>query len=63
MKVKALRGVCVGPEDNLEPGQERELDENTASYLVNLGAAEQVVEQAVSAAVPVEAPAESAPAA
>lgn len=45
MKVKGLRGVCVGVDDALKEGEERDLDPATADYLVNIGAAEVVVEE------------------
>lgn len=38
MRVKALRGVCVGPEDDMKEGDVRDLDPGTADYLKNIGA-------------------------
>lgn len=49
MRVKALRGVCVGPEDNMKEGDERDLDPVTADHLKNIGA---VVEVPAAAEVP-----------
>lgn len=40
MKVRAIRGVCVGPERHLAPGQVADLDDATARYLKSIGAVE-----------------------
>lgn len=40
MNVRALRGVCIGPDRHLAPGQVAELDPATGRYLVNIGAVE-----------------------
>lgn len=45
MKVKALRGVCVGPEQHLAVGDTAELDEGTAGFLMSIDAVEPFVEK------------------
>lgn len=43
MRVRALRGVCIGPGRHLKPeGPDREgdVDASTATFLVNIGAVE-----------------------
>lgn len=40
---RVLRGVCVGPERHLAPGQEAQIvDEHLAQYLVSIGAVERM---------------------
>jgi hypothetical protein len=56
MNVRAIRGVCVGPERHLAPGQVADLDDATARYLKNIGAVE-------DAPLPAVAPKPSKPAA
>jgi len=38
MKVTAIRGVCIGPEAHLAPGEEADVDKATANYLASIGA-------------------------
>jgi hypothetical protein len=49
MRVKAMRGVCVGVEDNLKEGDVRDLDPATADYLKNIGAAVDASEEVAGA--------------
>lgn len=58
MKVKILRGVCVGIDDDAKPGDIRDLDPLTADYLKNIGAAEDAPPE--PAVVAEEAPAAGA---
>lgn len=44
MRVRAVRGVCVGSEDHLKPGEVRDLDAATAQYLVAIGAVTAVID-------------------
>lgn len=57
MKVKILRGVCVGVEDNAREGDVRDLDDATAEWLKSIGAAEDLPPEQ-PAAEPEPAPAE-----
>lgn len=50
MKVRALRGVCVGPGRDLAPLDEVDVDAQTAQYLVSIGAVERVEEPKPAAA-------------
>jgi len=38
MKVIALRGVCIGVERHLKPGDTADLDPATVNFLVSIGA-------------------------
>ena len=42
MKVKALRGVCIGVERHLAAGDTEDLDAPLVTYLVSIGAVEVV---------------------
>jgi hypothetical protein len=55
MRVKAMRGVCVGVEDNLKEGEVRDLDPGTADYLKNIGAAVDAPEEEVAGVPAAEA--------
>lgn len=44
MKVRALRGVCIGPGQHLLPGDEADVDNGTAVFLANIGAVERLPE-------------------
>lgn len=41
MKVQALRGVCVGVEKHLAPGDTAEVDAGTARFLIGIGAVQE----------------------
>jgi hypothetical protein len=62
MKVRALRGVCYGIGRHLHPDgadgadKEADLDPNTASYLINIGAVEAVPDVVVQEVIPEEKP-------
>jgi hypothetical protein len=45
MKVRALRGVCIGVERHLVPGDVEVLEPQLASYLTSIGAVEEVVDE------------------
>lgn len=53
MKAKALRGVCIGPGQHLQPGDVADLDAGTFQFLSFIGA--------VEAAPADEAPAQAEP--
>jgi hypothetical protein len=38
MRVKALRGVCIGPGQHLAAGEVAELDTATSTFLIGIGA-------------------------
>lgn len=42
MKVRALRGVCIGVERHLAPGEEAEVDAGSAHFLLSIRAVEEV---------------------
>ncbi len=44
MKVQALRGVCIGPGQHLLPGDEADIDNGTAQFLLSIKAVEPVPE-------------------
>lgn len=44
MRVKALRGVCIGVERHMMPGDIEDLDAATVTFLVGIGAVELVTE-------------------
>jgi hypothetical protein len=58
-KVKATRGVCIGPEKHLAVGETADVDTATAQFLVSINAVELVKDE--PAAVD-EAPAADPPA-
>lgn len=47
MKIRALRGVCVGIEQHLKAGDIHETDPASSKFLVSIGAAEHVVDEPV----------------
>ncbi|MCU0922703.1 MAG: hypothetical protein MUF08_13215 [Burkholderiaceae bacterium] len=53
MKVRAIRGVCTGPERHLAAGQVADLEPQLANYLRNIGAVEPVPEAAEEIPQPV----------
>lgn len=50
--VRALRGVCIGPERHLAPGETASLDAGTARFLAGIGAVEVVPSPAATEAAP-----------
>lgn len=44
MRIRAIRGVCIGSERHLKPDEEVTIDEATARYLIAIGAVAAVVE-------------------
>lgn len=50
MKVRALRGVCVGVERHLKPGDVTDVDDGIVTYLVSIKAVEVVKDEAAPAA-------------
>lgn len=46
MKVKALRGVCIGVDRHMKPGDTEDLDAAQVTFLVGIGAVETVTEPA-----------------
>jgi hypothetical protein len=42
VKVRALRGVCLGPGRDIVPPQVAEVDPATAKFLIGIGAVEEV---------------------
>jgi hypothetical protein len=45
MKIKALRGVCIGIERHLKPGEEADLPPQEVQFLVSIGAVELVKDE------------------
>lgn len=45
MKVRALRGVCIGVEQHLAKDEEKDLDANLVTYLTSIGAVEIVKDE------------------
>jgi hypothetical protein len=45
MKVRALRGVCVGVDQHLKPGDTVDLDAASVSFLKSIGAVELVPDE------------------
>lgn len=54
MKVKALRGVCIGVDRHLKAGDIHDLDPALLAFLVGIGAVE-VVKEAIPKATPPQA--------
>lgn len=44
MRVKALRGVCIGVDRHMKPGDSADLDAATVTFLVGIGAVEKIAE-------------------
>jgi hypothetical protein len=58
MQVRALRGVCIGVDRHLKPGETAEVDAPLANFLASIGAAERVVDAPPAQSEPVtESPA------
>lgn len=57
MKVRALRGVCIGVEQHLAAGDEADLDAAQVQFLASIGAVERVTEAPVAPVAAPEAPA------
>ncbi len=63
MKVRALRGVCIGVERHLAAGDTADLEAAQVQFLVSIGAVERVVDPAPApAATAANEPAEAGPA-
>lgn len=45
MKVRALRGVCIGVDRHLQPGDVSDVDASTSQFLVSIQAVEVVAEE------------------
>lgn len=52
MKVRALRGVCIGVEQHLAAGDEADLEAAQVQYLTSIGAVERVIEAPPAPAAP-----------
>ena len=61
MQVRALRGVCVGIDRNLMPGDTADLDASTVQFLTAIGAVELVIDEPAAADPPEEAEAKARP--
>jgi hypothetical protein len=62
MRVKALRGVCIGVNRNLNPGDTADLDPATVQFLTSIGAVAPIAEEEQSPQeTPAEEPASSQP--
>jgi hypothetical protein len=57
MKVKALRGVCIGVNRNLVSGESADLDPATVQFLINIGAVALDVEEPPVPEAPANEPA------
>lgn len=44
MQVRSLRGVCIGVDRHLKPGDSADLDAATVQFLVSIGAVERVAD-------------------
>lgn len=44
MKVVAIRGVCIGPDRHLRPGDVADVDESTSAFLIGIGAVQEAAE-------------------
>jgi hypothetical protein len=55
VKVRAIRGVCVGPERHLAAGATGDIDSATAQYLMAIGAVEQVSDESKTDKTPAKA--------
>jgi hypothetical protein len=51
MRVRALRGVCIGVDRHLKPGDTEDLDAALVTYLVGIGAVEPVKDEPKTKAV------------
>lgn len=49
MKVRALRGVCIGVDRHLAAGDVEDLEAAQVKFLVGIGAVEQVLEEPAAA--------------
>jgi hypothetical protein len=63
VKVRALRGVCVGVEQHLAAGAIADLDAAQVPFLVSIGAVERVPDEPIQPIPPPEATAAVSPAA
>ena len=45
MKIRALRGVCIGPARHLKPGDTEDLEPALVTFLVGIGAVERVADE------------------
>lgn len=54
MKVRALRGVCIGVDRVLKAGDTADLDTGTVQFLVSISAVERVPDEPVNAAAKTE---------
>jgi hypothetical protein len=59
MKVKALRGVCIGVDRHLVAGDSADLEPAMVTFLVGIRAVERVVDEPPKREPPVESLAES----
>lgn len=48
MKVRALRGVCIGVDRNLKPGDTADLEAAQVEFLANIGAVELAPDEPVA---------------
>lgn len=60
VKIKALRGLCLGVDRHLLPGEAGEVDAATSKWLVHIKAVE-IIEEAPAKEEPAPAPEPSAP--
>ena len=58
MKVRALRGVCIGVERHLKPDEVADLDAAMGNYLIGIGAVEPFIEPPAPAVQPTAKPPE-----
>ncbi len=56
MKVKALRGVCIGVDRHLPAGDTEDLEPALVTFLVGIGAVERVADEPAPIPVPVPVP-------
>ncbi len=61
MKVRALRGVCIGVERHLKAGDTEDLEPALVTFLVSIGAVERVIDDPKPAPSEDESETKSAP--
>jgi hypothetical protein len=54
MKVKALRGVCIGVDRHLKPGDIEDLEPALVTFLTGIGAVERVADEPLRIPVSIE---------
>ncbi len=61
MRIRALRGVCIGVERHLKAGDLADLDPAMVTYLISIKAVEPFIEAPIPAQAVIETDQDSAP--